>query len=302
LGNSQPPPAEGSAESSGLGAWVKRHWLLSAAVVALVTSSVGFLVNRFGPEVIEGLSGEPPLRLVVSRVDPADGDRFAFPVAVSRDELPPPSSCLGIQGWLTEHGAIDAGRSPLTIAIEGLSSSPVLINSMRANVESRREPVSNAVLSCATEGELGLIQVGFNLDEQPPVARWILEDGGLGEPYFQTSTIRVEEGEVLAMGVSAFAEQCFCTWTIEFDIVVDGERQTLSLDNHGEPFQTTAVVTVPAQRIILYSGEWGICDGEFSCFPDGDGIPGGPPAQPISEDDLQQMREEGTLQVLPPYE
>lgn len=173
---------------------------------------------------------------------------------------------------------------------------------MRVNVLHRQEPISNAVLTCPVEGELGVIQIGFNLDEQPPVARRVLEDGSLGEPYFESSNIRVDEGEVLAMGVTAFAEECFCTWTIECDVVVDGERQTLSLDNHGEPFQTTAVVTVPSQRIILYAGELGFCDGEFTCFPDGDGIPGGPPPQPISEDELQEMREQGTEQVLPPFE
>lgn len=304
--------AEGSTgsppEPSGLGAWVKRHWLLSTAMGALVTTTIGFLVNRFGPGIVEGITSEAPLRFVVSRVPPLDGEAFALPGLVGEGDLPgPPSARRGVPGvigcfdildWLARQGAVDAGDTRLKVSIEGLNSSPVLIQSMRARIEARRDPISNTLLTCPVEGEIGVIKIGFNLDEQPAVARILKDDNTLGRPYFEGSGITVADGEVLAMSVAAFTEQCFCDWRIEIDAVVEGDRQTFVLDDHGRPFQTTAIVTVPSRRIVLYAGEVGYCDGEFSCFPDG--LPGQTKPTPIPEGELQELREQGTSQVLYP--
>lgn len=300
-----------TSTTSGLGAWLKRHWLLSTAIGALVTTSVGFLVNRFGPGVIELLSGESPLRFVVSRAPPTDGEYFALPSAVPKGDLPgPPSAregvpsgaaigCHNIRGWLALQGAVDAGDTPLKISIEGLNSSPVLIQSMRARVDARRDPMANTVLGCPVEGEIGVVEMGFNLDEQPAVARVIQEDKSLGHPYFERSNITIAEGEILPLSVTAFAEECFCEWRIEIDAVVEGDRQTFVLDDHGRPFRTTAIAAAPSHRIVSYAGEWGYCGGEFTCMPDG--LPGRTKPTPIPEDELLELREQETREVLPPW-
>lgn len=292
-----------ASQPSGFGAWIKRYWLLSAAMTTLVTASVGLLVNRFGPGILERLSGEPPLRFSVTHEDPGDGSVFAFSSVIPRSALPPPVGCGSqMDPWLAQNEAVDAGRSRLKIAVEGLNRSPVLIQTMRARIVSRERPISGSVLTCATEGVLPAVEVGFNLDEASPVARALKKDGSLGSPYFESAGLTVAEGEHVILAITAFAEGCFCKWVIELDVLVDGKQETLIVDDGGRPFETTATVTVPDRRIIMYAGEWGYCGGEFSCFPDGDGVPGGPPPQPLSASELEQLRQEQTVQVLPPYE
>lgn len=284
-----------SAEGVNFGSWVKRHWLLSAAIGAVVTSSIGFLINQLGPGIIDALSGEEPLRFTV-REDPdayQAGHFFALPNDPPPGELPPDSSCQQVRSWAMRRGAIDGGRTHLKISIEGLNDTPVLIESMRARVESRMEPISNTLVSCLIEGEIGIIGIGFNLDEQPSLARALSgETGELGGPYFEGSNISVAEGEVLAMAVTAFAEQCFCEWRIEINAVVEGEQQTFILDDNGQPFLTTAGVTLPAHEIACYGEACIRCDGPVLCFP-------GEPPSPISGEYLRRLREQGTIHVLP---
>jgi hypothetical protein len=286
--------ASTTKDGGGFGAWVKRHWLLSAAVGALVTSSVAFLVNRFGPVIIEGLSGDPPLRFTVA-VDPdayTAGHAFALQGEPPTGDLPEVPSCQEVRRWAMRYGAIDGGRTHLKITVEGLSSSPVLIESMHARVESREEPIDETLVSCLVEGEIGIIGIGFNLDEQPSVARTLLENGGLGEPYFAGSNISVAEGEVLALAVTAFAEHCSCKGRIDVNAVVEGERRTFTLDDNGRPFQTTAIVTLPEHRLALYGGEWAKCEGPVICFQ-------GEDPSPITGRYLKVLKKQQTVPVLP---
>jgi hypothetical protein len=164
---------------------------------------------------------------------------------------------------------------------------------MRARVEARMGPINNTVVSCLIEGEIGIIGIGFNLDEQPSLARSLSgEQGELGEPYFQGSNIYVAKGEVLPMAVTAFAERCFCKWRIEVKAVVEGEQQTFYLDDNGRPFQTTAVVTLPPHKIAWYGGEWARCEGPVVCFP------GSQPSL-IKGQFLRTLKEQETIPVLP---
>jgi hypothetical protein len=284
-----------SEGGQGLGSWIKRHWLLSAAIGALVTSSVGFVVNRYVPGIIDKLSGKDPLRFTI-REDPdayTEGHSFVIRGGPPADVLPPAVSCQQVRSWAMGHGAIDGGRTHLKVSIEGLNDTPVLIESMHARVERRTEPISETVVSCLTEGEIGIIGIGFNLDEQPSPARSLSgEHGELGEPYFQSSNISVAKGEVLAMAVTAFTEGCFCQWRMEVNAVVEGERETFILDDGGRPFQTTAVVTLPPHKLAWYGGEWASCEGAVVCFP------GSEPA-PITGEYLSTLQEQGTIPVLP---
>jgi hypothetical protein len=192
-------------------------------------------------------------------------------------------------------GGIDAGRTHLKISIEGLNRTPVLIESMRARVEDRREPIDDTLVACALEGVTGVIGIGFDLDEQPSLARSIKKDGGLGRPFFEHSSITVAEGEILPLAVTAFAEQCFCQWRIEIDAVVEGERQTFVIDDNGQPFQTTAAVKLPSHRVVWWGGkEWTSCDGDVYCEP-------GLKPVPYTAEELESLRKEGTTSVLPPH-
>jgi hypothetical protein len=297
-GKNQPADdnTESSAGPSGLGPWVRRNWLLSAAIGALVTSSVGFLVNQFGPEVIEGLSGDPPFRFVVREDDDAYTEgTVALPHGPPTGAFPAAASCQEVRGWAMGKGGIDAGRTHLKISIEGLNRTPVLIESMRARVEGRREPIDDTLVACALEGLIEVIGIGFDLDEQPSLARSIKQDGGLGRPFFERSSITVAEGEILTLAVTAFAEQCFCQWRIEIDLVVEGERQTFVIDDNGQPFQTTAAVSLPSHRVVWWGGkEWTSCDGDVYCEP------GRKPVR-LTAEELESLRREGTTSVLPPH-
>jgi hypothetical protein len=287
-------------QSSGFGAWIKRHWLLGAALTALVTATVGLLVNRFGPGIID--IGKPPLRFTVTHEDPGDGSFFAFRRVIPRSALPPANGCgAHMRGWLARYDAVDGGQSGVKVTVEGLNRSPVLIESMRARIVSRTPPISGSVLRCVVEGVLPAVEIGFNLDEPSPIARTMTEDGSLGTPYFEGAGLTVAEGEHVILAVTAFAEECFCRWVIEMTALVDGNMETFTIDDGGRPFETSAIVTVPARRIYLYGPDLGYCSGELSCFPDNDGVPG-PPPQPLSAKELKQLRQEQTVQVIPPFE
>jgi hypothetical protein len=287
--------AESREEKKGL--WLKLRRWPGLVLAALITATVGFLVNEFGPAVVELLRGDPALRFVVrENIDPYEdaGPAVALAEPLPEGRFPSPSTCADAIGWLKSQGGVDAARTYLSISIEGMNDVPVLIQSMRARIEARQPPIRHTTAECETAGVVELTRIGFDLDEPSPVAREFRDDGSLGGPFFEARNITIAEGEVLPMSITAFAERCYCRWRIEVDAVVEGEPQTFVLDQNGRPFGTTGMVLVPSERVSFFDGQWARCRGDQECDASG-----GPTPTPLPERRIRELERLGTLPVPP---
>jgi hypothetical protein len=55
----------------------------------------------------------------------------------------------------------------------------------------------------------------------------------------------------VTLAVTAATEECYCGWRLEVNLLVEGEQQTLVIDDEGEPFRTSAMVENPDQQLDL---------------------------------------------------
>ena len=150
--------------------------------------------------------------------------------------------------WITGAGGVRIGStlggggftfSRLRLAIECQWIKPVLVTEIRARVR-RSPPLSGALVWVGSEGGDEVVEIGFNLEEDDPVARVRVEDQKLGEPYTDRHAITLEPGEIVPLDISAQATRHYCEWDIEFTVQVDGAERTILVNNGGNPFRTTA--------------------------------------------------------------
>ncbi|MFD5733539.1 hypothetical protein ACFWIY_11970 [Streptomyces sioyaensis] len=169
-----------------------------------------------------------PLRIDAEKtlVQLIPADRF--------DRTRPDKGCAGFWDWARKRGAVDDGSTMLQLTVTNSGSNAALITGMRAEVLSRT-PVSHMVeATCPTQGEAQVYAVNMNLDEPQPVG--VYQKEGKHHPLDFT----VAAGELETFLVTADITHGASKWKLAVDVVEDGQKRTLMVDNDGKPFATAA--------------------------------------------------------------
>lgn len=163
--------------------------------------------------------------------------------------LPDPSEIEGMSRpssevfkWLRDHGGADQGDTRVRLRVEGVSDRVVLIREIRVEAE-REQPFAGTRVYCPTAGANAATLLVFDLDDPHPVAWEWNEDGGRertgSRPYFDTHNVTVKKNEICDFVIVTAAELVRCRWTIAVDLSVGRRRQTLRINDHGQPFHTS---------------------------------------------------------------
>jgi hypothetical protein len=155
------------------------------------------------------------------------------------------------------------------LLLEGGTSSDLSIVDMRAKILKRQPPLDGAQIHCESAGALGAIGVVFLLDDEQPVAREMLSPYGdanepepigyesgvpYGEPYFgQGNIVRLEKGETQPFLLAGISTSEYVEWEVEADVIIDGEAQTITINNEGRPFGVTGNNTAYGR---FYERQW----------------------------------------------
>ncbi|GAA4727472.1 hypothetical protein GCM10023328_02120 [Modestobacter marinus] len=149
--------------------------------------------------------------------------------------------------WAPVSDGVRAKASTVLLTVQGVNSTQVVINDIRAVVQSRRQPVDGLALTreCGGEGAYRLLEV--DLDQNPPTATAV-ETGYTtpppGEPEWSITPIRfpyevsVEDAETFA--ITGYTEEFDVDWVIEVDWTSAGSSGTITADDDGQPFRTTS--------------------------------------------------------------
>jgi hypothetical protein len=236
----EPLPGDAQTTKRSVFVWIKSHPLISGAIAAFIGATITLVVNRYGPGILDLFSDEPPLRVVVRRAETSyyDGNGVALPDGLEEPRAGYSGACGTILRELYSEGGVGIGETYLRISLQGNHATPVVIQNIRAIVE-RHEPLRHTSVVCPAEGTFDVISMGFNLDDEDPIAR-TYEDNEFGAPFFEGSGISVARGEPAEIAVTAITESCYCEWRMQLVAIVDGEQQTFTLDDNGRPFRTTA--------------------------------------------------------------
>ncbi|MCA1702130.1 MAG: hypothetical protein LC808_02215 [Actinobacteria bacterium] len=224
-----------------------------------LTTVVVWVVNHFLPGVFGALIKRLPVRVHVE-VDPANmyagapnwvGSSWVLPSALDPEMLgdPPTSVCRDWRPWMWPKGAFDGDYTEIRVTLQGLGESTVLVDGLLVTPIERVQPVGNCFACPVGGADITPRSVVVDLDSDPGVVTYADRDGGTDRFTFTLS-----RGEVEVFHIRARANSFRCRWTATLLLIVDGRRQTIHVDDDGEPFRTSATKGLP--RWAWYGDRW----------------------------------------------
>ena len=163
------------------------------------------------------------------------GFSYIIPRPIGRIGRPPSDTPSGWRGWAYAMGGVDGPATIIRITLQGGSVEPVLVESMRIRIVKREARMRGTVVKGADFGcgELEPTTVLFRLeapdepDPPPP--------GYKGLPY------SLQKGEFGVFDVIGFAGRAMYEWVLEAHLITGGRVKTVTIDDGGKPFRTSAV-------------------------------------------------------------
>lgn len=239
-----PAPAESSGAPSGRRWRRYGKWVAGLFATFGIFGAVGsFVVSEILPDAAEKVVGGDPLRVSVREDPQGGGDGFtaaARSAAGLDDKLNQAKSCDSLFQTAKSAGAVDVTQSIHHLLLEGGTRRDAVIVDMRARILKRERPLSGARIHCQSAGAIEAIGVAFSLDEPTPVARELKPFAEPGEPYFRHgNVISLTKSEIQPIEVVAQVGGDYVEWEIEADVIIDGSKKTITINDHGQPFRLT---------------------------------------------------------------
>jgi hypothetical protein len=225
-------------------------WVAGAALlVAIVGIAVTVMLSRDdGSQVSKPESrGGAPVRALVE-TDPAriyaglpewQTYDLVAPVASAGLGAPPSARCRDWRTWAQRRGAVDADETLANAYLQARSGAAVIIDGIEIDVVRRRLPVEGTSAHCPAGGAVGnprLIDV--DLDADPPEV--LYAEAGDDYPARRGLNFTLTDSETETFQFRAHTRKCDCEWRARVQMVVDGKRTEVPLDEDGRPFRTSS--------------------------------------------------------------
>jgi hypothetical protein len=224
----------------------RRYAIAAIGVVGAfgIYSAIGTnIVNSNFPSISEWITGSDSLRVNVQGAVGAN-DGFALATWSPGDiegQLDGVDGCESLAAVAEEVHAARVGTSFTDLVIEGSTHRDVTIVDLRPEIVDRGPAMDGAEIHCASAGAVAGIGVSFDFDEPDPVARRVSEDEKDGLPYFEKGdVITLKEDEIQSIQIESTSTRDYVAWNLVANLVIDGDSQTITIDENGQPFQITA--------------------------------------------------------------
>ena len=182
-----------------------------------------------------------------------------------RNPQPPasPLTSAGVNSWVTAHHGVDATETDVVVILQGRTGQAVTITQPQVLVISRQAPEQGQMvqLSGGCGGVLRYRFFSVNLDQANPAVSLV---SGESEPKIPSRGNLVPEAATSGFTVSnngpeffvidATTKRCLCQWVIQLGWSSMGNSGTVTINNNGVPFDTTAVGGQPEHFIVF--GKW----------------------------------------------
>ena len=189
-----------------------------------------------------GGAGGAALRVRADTSTPQDGTEAAVvPLGLSRLPAPPRARIAGrrgcpTRGWVRGLGGADT-QTVFTVSVEGLSDRTVIVDRAEVDVVRRRAPMRGTWVGCVGAGRTAGGRLIVDLDSRP--ARAVYANDAASSRPPARSLFALRRGQVEAFSVVASGGTCWCSWRLRLRYRVSTRRRTLTIDDAGQPFETT---------------------------------------------------------------
>lgn len=228
----------------------RRGWSLRALVAitaVAATATVTWVVNRAldsGADAID----ERALVTAHVEVDPAkvfagqpQWQTYDFVSSGTPTDLgPPPSAaCREWRQWAVRRGGVDADETHVYAYLQGTPGTAVVIDEIEIDIVRRRVPSHGTSAHCSAGGAVGNPRlIDINLDTTRPEV--LYAEAGDDYPARRRLNFTLADSESETFRLRAHTTRCDCDWRARVQMVVNGTRMELTLDDAGKPFRTSA--------------------------------------------------------------
>ncbi|MEV5953823.1 helix-turn-helix transcriptional regulator [Streptomyces sp. NPDC051987] len=162
-------------------------------------------------------------------------------------QVPPPPVEQDAGQWAAAQQAVPGRQTMVQISVQGKSSTAVVLTALRVRVVSRGTPVTGTAYAMGQGcgSDLPPRNFSVNLDVDRPIAHARPgNDSGKIVPAVQFPyRVSAEDPEVLQL--TATTEAYDCNWYLELDWSSQGRTGTVRVDDHGHPFRTSSIKSLP---------------------------------------------------------
>jgi hypothetical protein len=144
--------------------------------------------------------------------------------------------------WFRRKGAVDPIDTNIKIVAHGNRDRPVRIVDMKV-VPRCSAPLMGTLFESPTAGSEESVRLGFDLDEEDPRARTIVNKSQWEGDYFQRKTISLKRDEEITFQVLARTLKHYCEFSLVLEILDRGTLVRQAIDDHGKPFKVSALRT-----------------------------------------------------------
>jgi hypothetical protein len=214
------------------------------------------LFGRSSSAVHVHVETAPPMRIgaqrgsivfAVDRRNGAGADSYSFVVPRSIDEVGTPPSVYpsAWRSWAYGMGGVDAPITNVRVTLQGDSSAPVLIDSIKARILRRERQARGVLIKGAISGCGGIEprQLWIRLGDRPPTTQTL----GKGLPY---TLSRGEFGVFDIYGVASAAHvpnaaPATYSWVLDVHMISGARSRTVTVTDGGQPFRTSSAIGTP---------------------------------------------------------
>ncbi|MEU6404221.1 hypothetical protein [Streptomyces sp. NPDC046985] len=194
--------------------------------------------------------------------------------AITRDEFRPNAAQ---EQMLERRGSVNTaafGRlmrayhavSPEVVTVRatvtGRRNQKIDIEDIRPLITARTAPLSGSYLNVPPQGAPSTLNMLFDMDRPFPIARNVdvdafCADGGqqkaLGPPFFGQRTITLQDKEQQVLLIRAITTEHYVAFRLEVDYMLGNEKKKAVIDDHGKPFEVSALNLTPDGKLGYHS-------------------------------------------------
>ncbi len=150
------------------------------------------------------------------------------------ENVPPPPVQQNVVGWVTPFDGVAADSQTVSLAVQGTGPETVVLRELHVRVVSSNPPLgwSRYAMGIGCGGTVNTKSFDVSLDQGDPLAMPI--GGQRNFPY------RVSESDPEVFYVTAHTSGHDVRWYLEMDWSSGNRKGTIRIDNHGQPFRTSA--------------------------------------------------------------
>lgn len=227
-----------------------RRWIVGVAAATLASVLAAWFAAV--PKVVsDRLSYKPvtpasTLTISVEKKTPSCGQEYVFP------KPPGEIDHSNFSTWVQQHGGVEVGETIVVVTIRGRTSQPVVLTGLRLVVTSRKAPMQGTYIGgdCAYSQEPPVKSARYalvNLDHQPPrvsqpSATVIQADLDFWRVSPLLFPYEVTDRSIETLLLIGRTRMCDCTWKAELSWSNGETSGQETIDLHGKPFHTTAVI------------------------------------------------------------